>query len=93
MLGEPARELAPGAGDRSPRYPPHSLLRKVNRNGVVSYDGLAIILPYRYRGATVRVFEVGELIHVYYGEELVRVLVPDRSRPYQKLGKRRRKEA
>jgi hypothetical protein len=64
----------------------------VNRNGIISYDGLAIILPYRYRGASVRVLAVGELIHVDYGDELVRVLVPDRSRHYQPLGKRRRKE-
>jgi transposase InsO family protein len=90
--GEPVRELAPAVAEGSPRYPPHSLLRKVNRNGVVSYDGLGIIVPYRYRNATVRVLAVGELIHVYYGEELVRVLVPDRSRHYQPIGKRRRKE-
>ena len=63
-----------------------------NRNGIVSYDGLAIILPSRYRGASVRVLAVGELIHIYYGEELVRLLVPDRSRHYQPLGRQRRKE-
>ena len=30
-----------------------------------------------------------ELVHVYYGDELVRSLAPDRSRRYQRLGKRR----
>jgi hypothetical protein len=30
--------------------------RKVDRRGVVGYDGLGIIIPRRYAGATVRIF-------------------------------------
>jgi hypothetical protein len=42
-------------------------------------------------GATVRILEVGELVHVYLGDELIRALAPDRSKRYQKLGNRKRR--
>jgi len=32
-------------------------------------------------GATVRILEVGELVHVYLGDELIRALAPDRKKP------------
>jgi transposase InsO family protein len=83
-LGQRALAEADGRAD----YPPHSLLRKVWRNGVVSYDGLAITLGKRYARAVVRIVEVGELIHIYLGDELIRVLAPDRTKRCQKLGKR-----
>jgi transposase InsO family protein len=73
--------------ESEPHYPPHSLLRKVWRNGVVSYDGMAITLGKRYAGAVVRIVEVGELVHAYLGDELIRVLAPDRTKRCQKLGK------
>jgi hypothetical protein len=34
-----------------------------------------------------RIVEVGELIHIYLGDELIRVLAPDRTKRCQKLGK------
>jgi hypothetical protein len=77
--------------ERGADYPPHSLLRKVWRNGVVSYDGLAITLGKRYAGAVVRIVEVGELVHVYLGDELIRALAPDRTKRCQKLGKQQRR--
>jgi len=43
----------------------------------------------RYAGARVRIHEEGGLVHVHYGAELVRSLAPDRTRRYQRLGKRR----
>lgn len=86
-LGEPTL----GEAKRRSDYPPHSLLRKVWRNGVVSYDGLAITLGKRYAGATVCIVEVGELIHAYLGDELIRALAPDRAKRCQKLGKRERR--
>jgi transposase-like protein len=94
--GSRSSSSASSPGSRSPRekspaYPPHSLTRKVNRNGIFSYQGLGIILPYRYAGATVRVVAIGELLHVYLGQELVRVLALDRTRRYQKLGKQERR--
>ena len=85
----PLGELALAEAHHRPDYPPHSLLRKVWRNGVVSYEGMAITLGKRYAGATVRIVEVGELIHAYLDEELIRVLAPDRTRRCQKLGKQK----
>lgn len=84
-------ELALAEADTTPSYPPHAQLRKVDGRGVVAYDRLGIIIPRRYAGATVRILEVGELIHVYLGEELIRALAPDRSIRYQKLGNRKRR--
>jgi transposase InsO family protein len=87
----PLGELAPSEQDKQPAYPPHSLTRKVWANGVVAVDGLGITLGRRYAGATVRIVEVGELIHVYLGDELLRALAPDRTHRYQKLGKQKRR--
>jgi transposase InsO family protein len=83
----PAPAPAPAEPDKHPRYPPHSLTRRVDQNGVVAYDGLSIILPRRYAGANVRILEIGELVHVYLGEHLIRALAPDRTKRYQTLGK------
>jgi hypothetical protein len=83
------RELALAAEEPRPHYPRHSVLRKVWGNGVVTYDGMGITLGKRYAGATVRILEIGELVHVYLGDELLRALAPDRSKRYQKLGKNR----
>ncbi|MGH3029196.1 MAG: IS481 family transposase, partial [Gaiellaceae bacterium] len=83
----PLGELALAEAERRPDYPPHSLLRKVWQNGVVSYDGMAITLGKRYAGALVRIVEVGELVHAYLGDELIRALAPDRTKRCQKLGK------
>lgn len=44
----------------------------------------------RWIGATVRVVPVGQLIHVYWGETLVRVLAPNPNTYY--IGIRPRKE-
>lgn len=51
-------------------------------------DGLAITLAKRYADAVVRIVEVGELIRLYLGDELIRALAPDRRKRCQKLGKR-----
>jgi Integrase core domain len=89
--GSPLGELALAEHEKTPPSTPHSLTRKVWRNGVVTYDGFGITLGRRYRGATVRILEVGELIHLYLGQELIRVIALDRSRRYQNLGKRTRR--
>ncbi len=69
----------------APAYPPHSLTRKVWRNGVTTYNGIGIILGKRFAGATVRIVEVGALIHVYLGNELIRAVAPDPNKRYQRL--------
>ena len=72
-----------------PLYPPRALVRRVASNGVFCYRRAYINIGMRYAGARVRIVEEGELVHVYYGDELVRSLAPDRTRRYQRLGKRR----
>ena len=52
---------------------------------------MAITLGKRYAGAVVRIIEVGELVHTYLGDELIRVLAPDRTKRCQKLGKQQRR--
>jgi transposase InsO family protein len=83
-------ELQLAEHEKTPPYPPYSLTRKVWDNGVVGYQRLAINIGRRYRGATVRLLEVGELIHVYLGEELIHVAALDRNHRYQRRGKNRR---
>jgi hypothetical protein len=39
----------------------------------------------------VRIVEVGELVHVHLGDELIRALAPDRTKRCQKLGKQQRR--
>lgn len=86
-------ELELADTERSPAYPPHSVIRKVAPHGVVAYHGLGIILGKRWAGAHVRIAEIGELLHVYLGDELIRVLVPDWTTRYQKLGKPKRRRS
>jgi len=64
-------------------------VRRVASNGVFSFRNSYINIGMRYAGARVRIVEEGELVHVFYGQELVRSLAPDRSRRYQRLGRRR----
>jgi transposase InsO family protein len=78
------------AAEADPRYPPRSILRKVAANGVFAYKTSDINIGLRFAGARVRIVEAGELVHVYWGEELVRSLVPDPSRRYQPRERTRR---
>lgn len=77
------------ASEQEPSYPPRAIVRKVASNGVFAYKTSDINIGMRYAGGRVAIVEAGELVHVYYGDELVRSLAPDRSRRYQRLGKRR----
>lgn len=83
-----APALAPSSSE--PSYRPRAIVRKVASNGVFCYGGAYINIGVRYAGARVRIVEEGELVHVYYGEELVRSLAPDPSRRYQRRERRRR---
>jgi len=77
---------------QEPVYPPHSILRKVTPIGLVGYERKGIYVGKRWAGARVRVIPIGELIHIYYGDQLIRVLTPDPNVYYQgfKGGGRRR---
>ncbi|MDH3308959.1 MAG: integrase core domain-containing protein, partial [Acidimicrobiia bacterium] len=74
-----------------PSYPPHSILRKVGGTGSFGYQGKLVQTGYRWAGARVRVIPVGDLIHVYYGEMLIRTLTIDPDRYYQALNGQRTK--
>jgi hypothetical protein len=78
----PLAEQALAERDRSRAEPPATAVRMVSPSGIVRYQGLAIIV-----GRRLQVTEIGQLIQIRLGEELVRVLVPDRGRPYQTLGR------
>lgn len=91
--GQPAQTIAPepaAAPLEPPSYPPYSILRKVSSVGEISYKNLSIQAGSRWKGATLRVVEIGELIHLYHGQELVRALVPDYTKRNQPLGRRPR---
>jgi len=81
------------AGVVEPRYPPRAIVRKVASNGVFAYKTSSINIGMRFAGARVAIVEVGELVHVYYGEELVRSLALDPSRRYQRRERTRRSVA
>jgi transposase InsO family protein len=72
-----------------PDYPPHCIIRKVNRVGSLSYRHTLIQVGRRWAGARVRVIPVGELLHIYWGDTLVRVLAPDPDSYYQPLRPRK----
>jgi transposase InsO family protein len=76
-----------------PLYPRGAIVRKVWSTGLVGYEGMGVMLGRRWAGAQVRIVPVGQLLHLYYGDELLRTVALDRSRRYQTLGMRRRREA
>ncbi len=78
----PLAELTLAERDQ-PDYPEHAVVRKVGPHGDIGHDGLIIGLARRWAGAHVRIDHVDKLIHIYHGNELVRSLLPDRSRVYQ----------
>jgi transposase InsO family protein len=73
-----------------PVYPTRAIVRKVTSIGNIGYASATINLGRRWAGARVRVIPVGGLVHIYYGEELVRALAIDPSVEYQGLGRRAR---
>jgi transposase InsO family protein len=75
--------------DLEPRYAPHSILRRVSTVGEIGFQTMSINVGNRWKGATVQVIAIGGIIHVYHGDELIRTLVPDRTRRIQPLGPRR----
>ena len=81
---------APGSL-RSPleaAHPPGAIIRRVAANGVVSYRDFRINVGVPWAGHTVRVTEIDGVVHLFYGEHLVRALVPDPNRPFQGTGER-----
>lgn len=61
-------------GTGEPTYPPRSIVRRVTSVGNIGYLGNQITIGRRFMGASVRVIDANVLTHIYWGEELVRVL-------------------
>lgn len=78
-----------GVDDRGePVYPPHAMVRKASKWGVIGYDGHQIHIGSRWAGARLRVIPVGALVHIFYGDELVRALAIDPGADYNGSGRR-----
>ena len=86
----PAQIRLPGPEEMTgPSYPAHSILRRVGSSGNLGYSGKLIQVGGRWSGARVRIIPIGELIHIYYGEMVIRTLTIDPDRYYQGLNGRR----
>jgi hypothetical protein len=70
-----------------PTYPPHSIVRKVSSIGNIGYKTSSINVGRRFAHARVRVIDAGELTHIYWGEELIRVLKVDPTKERHNLRK------
>lgn len=82
----PAQIRLPGPEEMTgPTYPHHSILRKVGSSGNLGYQGKLIQIGSRWAGAQVRIIPIGELIHIYYGELVIRTLTIDPHRYYQPM--------
>lgn len=83
----PADNNATVAASDPPSYPAHSIIRKADSRGVITYERMRIIIGRRWGGARVVLQPVGRLIHIY-GETLIRSVAPDpeRSLPDQGQG-------
>ena len=79
---EPLGELTL-AQQQQPRYPARALVRNVSSNGMIAFQNMRIGVGRRYSGANLRLVPLGELVHIYYGSELIRVAALDRRRYYQ----------
>jgi transposase InsO family protein len=86
----PAQIRLPGPEEMTgPTYPPHSILRKVASSGNLGYSGKLIQVGGRWAGAQVRIIPLGELIHIYYGEMVIRTLTINPNRYYQGINRHR----
>jgi hypothetical protein len=62
--------MPPGTASRTPP-------RAAAPRGTIGWLGHQVQVGARWIGATVRVVPVGQLVHAYWGETLIRVLAPD----------------
>lgn len=67
-----------------PVYPPRSIVRLVSTSGDLAFRNKVVNVGRRYARARVRVIEIGGLTHIYYAEELIRILQIDPRSHYQR---------
>jgi transposase InsO family protein len=73
-----------------PLYPPGSIVRKVDRAGVMGYRGAKIDVGKRWKHLMVRIVDLAGVTHIYFDEELIRSLVIDPAVKYQRSTTNRR---
>jgi hypothetical protein len=74
-----------------PVYPPLSVVRKVSSAGKLGYTRKDIWVGKRWAGARVQILPVGDIVHIYWGKELLRAVVLNPDRRYQPMERRVRK--
>ena len=89
-LPERPRRPPPPESLEEPSYPPRAILRRVSPRGTIGWQRHQVQVGAGWIGATVRVVPLGRLIHVYWGERLIRLLAPDPNIYY--IGVKPRKE-
>jgi transposase InsO family protein len=70
-------------------YPPGAILRKVSSCGNLGYRGRQIQVGSEWNDYRLRVTEIDGVVHIFYGEQLVRALVLDPAIHYYPIGRRR----
>ena len=74
--------------EQDPVYPSDAVVRKVSRSGTIFIHYLQIHVGSEWAARKVRVVENGPRLDIYYGEKLIRSLLPDRSRTFQPPSRR-----
>jgi transposase InsO family protein len=74
-----------------PVYPSHSIVRKVSSAGKLGYTRKDIWVGKRWAGTRVQIVPVGDIVHIYWGQELLRAVVVNPDRRYQPMERRVRK--
>jgi transposase InsO family protein len=70
-------------------YPRGAILRKVSSCGNMSYRACTIQVGSEWNHYRLRVTEIDGVVHVFYGEQLIRALVLDPDVDYHPIGRRR----
>lgn len=69
-------------------HPAGAIVRRVSNWGVLSYCNAQINVGTIWAGHLLRITEIDGVVHCFYGEQLVRALVIDPDREYQRKGSR-----
>lgn len=71
-------------------YPEDTVVRRANRDGAIDFDSMRISLGSMWTRRLVAVAYEGPELVIHHGDEVVRRLIPDRTRYLQPLPRRRR---
>jgi hypothetical protein len=82
-------EVTLTASTPSITHPPRSILRKVSRCGNLSFGNFQIQVGSEWNLCTLRIAIISGVVHIYYGEQLVRALQLDPSQNYYPIGRGR----